>query len=312
MPNYQARTFAIFVPAYQAGATLDRVVRRIPDALLERSTAVLVRDDASSDGTWEVAQRLVADNPKLIALRNDSNLGFGGNNKAGYRWMRAAGIDAYAVLHGDLQYDPELLDAILEPILAGAAEVVLGSRMSGHPLRGGMPIERWLSNKGLTWLMNRRLGLRLTDYHTGLVAFSRTAIDQLEVDTLSDGHEFSAEILVRAAARGFRISEVPVPTHYPPDSRSCSRLTGARYAWHVVRLLAAIETPTERLDRAPTPRSHDRDRQPDPATGADELPGRGGVPEHFPSVRDRRDAQRAQPRGRGNRADPAGHGAGGG
>jgi glycosyltransferase involved in cell wall biosynthesis len=243
----QAKTFGIFIPAYQAQTTLARVVRRIPDALLEKSRAVLVRDDASSDGTWEIAQRLVAGNPKLIALRNDSNLGFGGNNKAGYRWMRAVGVDAYAVLHGDLQYDPELLDQILEPILAGTTDVVLGSRMSGHPLRGGMPIERWLCNKALTWLMNRRLGLRLTDYHTGLVAFSCPAIDELEVDGLSDGHEFTAEILIRAATRGLRIRELPVPTHYPPDSRSCSRWTGVRYAWHVVRSLAAVETPGRRV-----------------------------------------------------------------
>jgi glycosyltransferase involved in cell wall biosynthesis len=230
-------TYAIFIPAFQAEVTLARVVNRIPAPVLAGSAAVLIRDDASKDRTWEVATDLAAANAKLVVVRSPVNLGFGGTNKAAFAWMLEAGVDAFAVLHGDLQYDPESVADILEPILSGEADIVLGSRMSGHPLRGGMPWERWICNMFLTWLMNWRLGQSLTDYHTGLVGFRTMSLQTLDITSLSNGHELTAEVLIRAAQEGLRIRERSIATHYLGESRSLSRLVGVKYAWNVIKMM---------------------------------------------------------------------------
>ena len=237
-----ARTYAIFIPALQAEVTLAQVVDRIPSHVMAGCDAVLIRDDASTDATWDVATKLASGNAKLVVVRSPVNLGFGGANKAAFAWMLEAGVDAFVVLHGDLQYDPESVADILEPILSGEADIVLGSRMSTRPLRGGMPWERWAVNKFLTFLMNWRLGQSLTDYHTGLVGFRTACLKSLEIGSLSDGHQLTAEVLIRAARNGLRTCERPIDTHYPPESRSLSRWVGAKYAWDVIKMVCSPRT----------------------------------------------------------------------
>jgi glycosyltransferase involved in cell wall biosynthesis len=227
----------VFVPAYEAAGTLERVFERLPAEVYERLDHILIQDDASADDTVAVARRIVEEHGKVELAVNDHNLGFGGTHKRAFRKLRDAPVDAVVVVHGDLQHPPERIPDLLGLLEHGDADVVLGSRMIGHPLRGGMPFYKWLANGLLTRMLNRALGLRLTDYHTGYVAMTTDALRRLPIDDFGDGHELTAELLIEAADRGLRIREVPVETHYGDGSRSCSLRTSVRYGIDVVRLL---------------------------------------------------------------------------
>ncbi|MFM8417523.1 MAG: glycosyltransferase family 2 protein, partial [Actinomycetota bacterium] len=121
----------VLVVAYEASATLEAVLNRIPREFLAQLSVILVCDDASSDDTYQVGVRVKEARPDLPleVIRRPVNLGYGGNQKAGYRWMIDHEIDIVVLLHGDGQYAPEFLPKMIEPIVSGCADVVFGSRM---------------------------------------------------------------------------------------------------------------------------------------------------------------------------------------
>src|ERR1700733_11759730 len=129
MADRQPR-IGIVVVAYNAASTLAEVLDRIPPSFRSRVTSVVVCDDASSDSTYTVGleYQKTCDLP-LTVIRRAHNLGYGGNQKAAYRWAIEHGLDIVVLLHGDGQYAPESLPDILRPLLAGEADTVLGSRI---------------------------------------------------------------------------------------------------------------------------------------------------------------------------------------
>jgi len=234
-----ARTL-IFIPAYEAARTLEGVVRRIPDSVYQRVAEILIQDDASQDSTFCVASRLAEELSKVKVVRNSENLGYGSTKKKAYKYALDHEFDIVAMVHGDGQHAPEYLPKLLEPLYRGAADIVLGSRILGNALRGGMPIYKWLGNRLLTSVANLGLSINLTDYHTGYRAYTARALTIIDVGTCCDGHEISFEIICRAVKAHLTVAEVPVPTHYGADSRSISLSTSVRYGLYVVRQATAI------------------------------------------------------------------------
>ena len=126
----------IFIVAYNAEGTLLEVLDRIPASLFERADVeshVLVLDDSSSDDTAGLGLRWKEERPALplTVLRHPVNLGYGGNQKVGYRFAIDHGFDAVALVHGDAQYAPEELPRLIEPLLSDGPDAVFGSRMLG-------------------------------------------------------------------------------------------------------------------------------------------------------------------------------------
>lgn len=120
MPTGKKRVL-VFVVAYNAESTILGVLERIP-ALEEFEVEVLVIDDASADGTYEVSERLRRLHQykhPLTVMANPANQGYGGNQKIGYQYAIAANVDIVVLLHGDGQYAPELLPELLAPISRG-------------------------------------------------------------------------------------------------------------------------------------------------------------------------------------------------
>jgi len=159
----------VFVVAYNAVSTLASVLDRIPESFRPSIDVVLVSDDYSTDKTYEVGVAYEHDHDGLpiTVVRQRRNLGYGGNQKFGYRWLLDRGVDVVVLLHGDGQYAPERLPEIVAPILEGRADVVLGSRMLGEgALAGGMPLYKYVGNKILTRFQNRVSGLRLSEWHS--------------------------------------------------------------------------------------------------------------------------------------------------
>jgi SAM-dependent methyltransferase len=221
----------VLVVAYNAEHTLGPLLDRIPETVRNRIDEVLVLDDHSLDRTAAVAETYATDHPDLplTIRRQPRNLGYGGNQKSGYRYAADHGWDVVVMLHGDAQYPPESLAEMIAPILAGDADAVFGSRMStlGSARRGGMPYYKLVGNRVLTSIQNRLAGLALTEWHSGYRAYRVSSLADLPLETDSDGFDFDTEIILQLHAAGARLIEIPIPTHYGDE---VCRVNGLAYA----------------------------------------------------------------------------------
>jgi len=222
----------ILIPAYQAEHTLGRVLERVPAALRARARTLVV-DDGSEDRTGEVARGFGVE-----LLRNPRNLGYARTQKRGLRHALDRGAAAVAVLHADAQYPPESLPELLAPLEAGEAEVVMGSRvLDGGAMRRGMPVEKWIANRALSRLENACFGLSLSEYHTGMMAYSREALSALPFEAVSDTFHFDGEMAMLAGRRGLRVREISIPHVYAGER---SHLKPIPYVATVVAIALSV------------------------------------------------------------------------
>jgi 2-polyprenyl-3-methyl-5-hydroxy-6-metoxy-1,4-benzoquinol methylase len=227
----------VLIVAYNALTTLVPVLKRIPQAVLDNLTEIAVFDDRSPDDTYLVAHgyKTLHRADKLTIHRNPANLGYGGNQKTGFRYFIEKGFDVVILLHGDGQYAPEHLAHLYEPIVRGDADAVFGSRMMrdhGGPLKGGMPLYKYTGNRMLSAFENYMLGMRLTEFHCGYRAYSVAALRNICLDNLTNDFHFDTEIIVKLNHQRRRIIEVPIPTYYGDE---ICHVNGLRYAKNVVR-----------------------------------------------------------------------------
>ncbi|MGC5342122.1 methyltransferase domain-containing protein [Streptomyces sp. DT24] len=226
----------ILVVAYNAETTLEKTLDRIPEDFRPRVTDILILDDASHDATFTAGCRWSQGEgmPRTVVMRHTKNLGYGGNQKAGYALAAERGLDIVVLLHGDGQYAPELLPDMVAPIERGECEAVFGSRMmtSGTALKGGMPLYKWLGNRVLTRFENGLLGSRLTEFHSGYRAYSVEALKKLPIDRNTDAFDFDTQIIVQLLDAGMRIKEIPVPTYYGDE---ICYVNGMKYAKDVLK-----------------------------------------------------------------------------
>jgi glycosyltransferase involved in cell wall biosynthesis len=223
----------VVMPARNAARTLEQTYAAIPRDWVDE---IILVDDKSTDDTIEIARRL-----PLHVIWHPHNVGYGGNQKTCYLDALQRGADAVVMLHPDGQYEPTLIPELVAPILGGEADLVLGSRLAepGAWRRGGMPVHKYLANRGLTAIENRVMGTRLSELHTGYRAYSRRLL--LGVPFLRNSLDFSfdSELLFQAAHFGFRIAEVPASTSYFDDASSISLRPASVYAvktlWAAVR-----------------------------------------------------------------------------
>lgn len=205
-----------YIPAYNAAATIPSVLDRIPEKMKERIDEILIVDNASEDNTHLVgigyAHQKGLKNFKVH--RSDTNGGYGGSQKVGYRYAIDNGFDAVVMLHGDGQYAPERMEYLLEPIYQGKAEHVFGSRMTGDPRAGGMPIHRYLGNRFLTTVENWILGWNLSEYHSGYRIYTTDVLRRIPFERNSDEYHFDSQILVQIRMAGARVVERTIPTYY--------------------------------------------------------------------------------------------------
>jgi glycosyltransferase involved in cell wall biosynthesis len=196
------------LPAYNAVHTLQRTLNDIPEGWVDE---VILVDDASADGTAELARNL-----GLKVFVHSKNLGYGANQKTCYQEALGANADIIIMIHPDHQYDPRLVPDLLLPIIRGDAEAVFGSRMMrpGEALRGGMPWWKYVANIFLTKLENLVLGLRLTEYHSGFRAYSKNTIQMINFTANSNDFVFDTEIIIQLKLKNLKIQEVPISTRY--------------------------------------------------------------------------------------------------
>jgi glycosyltransferase involved in cell wall biosynthesis len=204
----------VIMPAYNAAATLQPIVELIPRDVVDE---VIVVDDHSTDGTVEVARKL-----DVSLIWHPHNVGYGGNQRTCYLEALQRGADVVVMLHPDGQYEPELIPRMIEPILAGEADCVLGSRFAeaGAVRTAGMPRYKVIANRGLTTIENWVLKRHFTELHTGYRAYSRELLMTVPFMRNNNGFVFDSELIMQAVHFGFRIAEVPAWTTYSGDVSS--------------------------------------------------------------------------------------------
>jgi glycosyltransferase involved in cell wall biosynthesis len=172
----------IVMPASNAARTLERTYADVPHDLVHHMILV---DDGSKDETVRIAKQL-----GLEVIVHRQNMGYGGNQKTCYDRALEWGADVVVMLHPDYQYDATRIPDLVAPIIAGEKDLMLGSRFLGDPLAGGMPRWKYVSNRFLTEFENLAFGLHLSEYHTGLRAYSRRLLERIPYRLNSDDFVF--------------------------------------------------------------------------------------------------------------------------
>ena len=239
------------LPAYNAAVTLSRTVAELDREVIDE---IVLVDDASTDQTVSLAREL-----GLEPIRHELNLGYGGNQKTCYRRALELGADIIVMVHPDYQYSPLLVPAMASMIAYGEYDMVLGSRiLAQNSVARGMPRYKYVANRFLTFVENIFLQQKLSEYHTGLRAFSSTLLAGLPFERNSDDFVFDNQIIAQAISAGARIGEVSCPDSLPGrlvvDQPAQEHPIRSRRAAHV-RTVPATQA---RASRLPLPRRRSR------------------------------------------------------
>ena len=237
--------YFIFVPAYNVEKTLGEVLSKIDDVVLSRAH-VLVIDDGSRDGTAVAFERFMSNvtenEPDLKSrfeyLKFEQNKGYGAVVKRGVAAGLKSGAAFIACLHGDGQYPAEKLGEFFAEMENRNLDLLQGSRhaVAGEAKRGGMPFYKRLGGAFLTALENMAFRVKLTDRHSGFIAYSSRFLKTVNLDRLSPSFDVDLELISIADARHFAIAELPIPTRYAGEKSNLNVVTYGlrvlRQIWH--------------------------------------------------------------------------------
>lgn len=190
------------IPAYNEEKTIAKVILNAQ----RQVDTIIVCDDGSQDMTAEIAQRLGA-----VVIQHERNLGYGSAIQSLFAKARTLNADILVTLDADGQHDAKEIQALLQPVTEGKADVAVGSRLLNEA--NGIPLYRRFGIKFLTKMTNGNgKEKNLTDAQCGFRAYNRRAIETL--DLREPGMGVSVEILLQAKDQALTIAEVPVQAHY--------------------------------------------------------------------------------------------------
>jgi len=223
------KKIAIVLPAYNAAKTLEQTYAEIPHDIVDE---VVLVDDASKDGTLEVAQKIGVRH----IISHEKNKGYGGNQKSCYDKALSLQADIVIMLHPDYQYTPRLITSMASIIANDLYPVVLASRILGKgALKGGMPYYKYLFNRMLTFLQNLLMNQKLSEYHTGYRAFSAEVLKKINYKANSDDFVFDNQMLAQIFYAGYDVAEVTCPTKYFDEASSINFRRSVIYGMGVLR-----------------------------------------------------------------------------
>jgi glycosyltransferase involved in cell wall biosynthesis len=229
--NY--RKLSIVIPAYNEIRTIEEIIRRVKGAdAAGFEKEIIVVDDGSRDGTRDVLKKI----PGIRYIFHEKNLGKGGAVKTGFK---AATGDILIIQDADLEYDPADYAAMVQPILDGKTEAVMGVRMSPeHEGRNNKSLYwmSWLGNHAITWTTNILYGNNAGEYEGCYKAFTKRLVDAVAVKTNS--FDFDNELVCKILKQG--VKTVDVPIHYYPRSYDEGKKINWRHGflilWTIVKI----------------------------------------------------------------------------
>ena len=226
----RSKKVIVVMPAYNAEKTLERTLADIPHEWVDE---IILVDDASRDGTVELARKL-----GLRVFVHEKNRGYGGNQKTCYTEALKLGADIMVMVHPDHQYDPRIIPQLVTPLLNAECDAMFGSRMlGGRPLEGGMPKWKYLANVFLTAFENATFYMYLTEYHSGLRAYSRRYLETVNFMANSDDFVFDSEIIAQGVIHGLRIREIPIETRYFQEASQVGFWRSSVYGLSILKTL---------------------------------------------------------------------------
>lgn len=211
------------MPAYFAAKTLEGTLAEIPKGCYDD---LILGDDASTDGTAELAEKL-----GLFVVRSPKNRGYGGNQKQIYQAALDRGADIVVMLHPDGQYDARLIPHFVGFVRDGVADVMLGNRVRTRRecLKNGMPIWKYFSNRMLTIFENIAFGQNLGEMHSGFRVYRREVLQKVPFQQNSEDFVFDSEFIAQAVWHGFKLADAPMPVRYFPEASSINFRRSTRY-----------------------------------------------------------------------------------
>jgi glycosyltransferase involved in cell wall biosynthesis len=221
-PRRKTKVVAV-MPAYNAEQTLAVTVADIPPGSVDE---IILVDDGSRDRTVAIARDL-----GLTVIEHPKNRGYGGNQKTCYRHALDAGADIIVMIHPDYQYDSRVIPHAVGFIELGICDVVLGSRIRSRAeaLAGGMPLYKYIANRGLTFIENVALGQNLGDFHSGFRVYRRAVLETIPYERNSDDFVFDSQFLAQAVHFNFRLGDVPIPVRYFKEASSINFQRSVKY-----------------------------------------------------------------------------------
>jgi glycosyltransferase involved in cell wall biosynthesis len=213
----------VVMPAYNAETTLEKTVVDIPAGCVDE---IILVDDCSVDGTVALAEKL-----GLRIITHEANQGYGANQKTCYTAALEAGADVVLMIHPDYQYDSSLVGVLIDLLRNDHCDVILGNRIRSRreALAGGMPVYKYLANRGLTVVENVWLGQNLGEFHSGMRGYRREVLETIPWQRNSDDFVFDSQFLVQTVHFGFRLGDIPVPVRYMAEASSINFKRSTKY-----------------------------------------------------------------------------------
>jgi glycosyltransferase involved in cell wall biosynthesis len=232
--NKGRKRVIVVMPAYNAEKTLERTFNDIPKDLVDE---VILTDDCSQDKTVELAKRL-----GLRVFVHQKNKGYGANQKTCFSEALKLGGEIIIMIHPDHQYDPKVVPQLITPLLNEECDAVFGSRMlGGRPLEGGMPKWKYVANIFLTAMENAVFYMYLTEYHSGLRAYSRKYLETAKFEKNSDDFVFDSEIIAQGVTHNMRIKEIPIATRYFKEASQIGFWRSVIYGLSILKTLVKFK-----------------------------------------------------------------------
>lgn len=223
-------TLSVVVPAYNEEDTLARVVEKL--VAVPRLLEIIIVDDCSTDRTADVARQLATKDRRIRVIHHSKNLGK--TNALNTGFAETSG-DIVIVQDADLEYDPEEIKDVIEPIVTGIADVVFGSRFMVRKAARVLYFYHFLANKVLTFASNILTNINLTDVETGYKAFRGAVIRNMIIS--SKGFGFEIEVAAKIAKLGCVVYEVPI-SYYGrtyEQGKKIGAADGLAALWYLIR-----------------------------------------------------------------------------
>ncbi|MDO8482914.1 MAG: glycosyltransferase family 2 protein [bacterium] len=216
--------------AYKAVKTLESFYDSFPK---EQVDEIILVDDASGDGTFQLAQKL-----GITSFENPLNLGYGGNMKRALGIALSRGADIIIDIHPDGEYKPSAILPAIKEVERGAG-LVLGNRFTTltKPLESGMYSWKIIPIVALNLFDRFALGVPVHDLHQGFRVYTRKLLECVNYTANTNGYLFSFELIAQAKLKKILIAEVPVETNYTGEKRGASLKNSLKYSFSTFKVL---------------------------------------------------------------------------